>query len=164
MRAFSLSYPRSWNYPYFRGMTYLPVQADLQNINQGTDAYWNRWPHFSRAEMGCRHCGAVYHWPEFMHRLQAARSRSDQPFHVLSAHRCALHNARIGGAPFSQHLRLAADISLRGHSPRRLLESCEAAGFTGFGFYSTFLHIDLGRSRHWFGNQKAKDLWQIYLD
>ena len=93
-----------------------------------------------------------------------ARHEVGRPFQILSAHRCSLHNARIGGAPLSQHLRLAADISLRGHNKQTLLRACRRAGFTGFGFYSTFLHIDLGRPRHWFGGQKAKDLWQIYLD
>ncbi len=103
-------------------------------------------------------------WPDFMEKLQTARTQVDRPFHILSAHRCSLHNARVGGAPLSQHLRLAVDISLRGHNGRALFKACRHAGFTGFGFYSTFLHIDLGRPRHWFGGQKAKDLWQIYLD
>ena len=99
-----------------------------------------------------------------MDRLQAARSAAGRPFTILSGHRCALHNACIGGAPLSQHLRLAADISTRGHNRRALLSACREAGFTGFGYYQTFLHIDLGRPRHWFGGQKAKALWLIYLD
>jgi len=122
------------------------------------------WSSFTPAEMACRHCGEGYDWPDFMQRLQAARSEVGRPFHILSAHRCGLHNGRVGGAPLSQHLKLAADISLRGHDLRPLLRACRDAGFTGFGFYNTFLHIDLGHRRHWFGGQKAKDLWQIYLD
>ncbi len=122
------------------------------------------WKNFTRAEMSCRHCGANFYWPYFMERLQIARTEVDSPFQILSAHRCSLHNARIGGAPLSQHLKLAADISLRGHDKGALYSACRRAGFTGFGFYSTFLHIDLGRPRHWFGGQKAKDLWRNYLD
>ncbi len=122
------------------------------------------WPDFSPSEMACRHCGEIYHWPEFMNRLQAARSQCARPFYILSAHRCGLHNARVGGAPLSEHLSLAADIALRGHNRRALYLACQRAGFTGFGFYQTFLHIDLGRARHWFGGRKAKALWQIYLD
>jgi len=99
-----------------------------------------------------------------MDRLQEARESVDRPFDVLSAHRCSLHNARIGGAPLSQHLWLAVDISTLAHDRAALLAGCRQAGFTGFGYYSTFLHIDLGRPRHWFGGQKAKGLWQIYLD
>jgi len=122
------------------------------------------WPHFTTSEISCRHCGELYLWPDFMNRLEEARHRAGRAFHILSAHRCSLHNARVGGAPLSQHLRIAADISLHGHNKAALLQACQSAGFTGFGYYTTFLHIDLGRSRHWFGGQKAKDLWQTYLD
>ena len=118
------------------------------------------WPSFTRAEMSCRHCGEGYHWPAFMDALQQARDISGRAFHILSAHRCALHNARIGGAPLSQHLRLAADISLRGHNRRALMQACKSAGFTGFGYYQSFLHIDLGPPRKWYGGPKAKTLWQ----
>ncbi len=117
------------------------------------------WPNFSRAEMACRHCAEQFVWPEFMDRLQAARTHAGRPFSILSAHRCALHNARVGGAPLSQHLRLAVDISLHGHDRASLLWACQKAGFQGFGFYTTFLHIDLGRSRQWYGNQQARNLW-----
>jgi uncharacterized protein YcbK (DUF882 family) len=72
-----------------------------------------------------------------------------------------LHNAYVGGAPFSQHLSLAADISVHNHDKIALYRACERAGFTGFGFYATFLHIDLGRPRHWWFSEKAKQLWQI---
>jgi len=119
-----------------------------------------RWPNFSQLEMACRHCGEHYYWPDFMDRLQKARDINGRSFHVLSAHRCSLHNAHIGGAPFSQHLRLAVDISLYGHDRHALVEACKSAGFTGFGYYQTFLHIDLGRKRHWYGGPKAKLLWQ----
>lgn len=122
------------------------------------------WPYFTAQEMACRHCGQGYHWPHFMAVLHRARSEVGLPFRVLSAHRCALHNARVGGAPLSQHLKLAVDISLSGHDKRRLYAACYRAGFTGFGYYSTFLHVDLGRRRHWFGNQKARTLWTPLLD
>jgi len=127
----------------------LPDAADLNWI----------WPNFSRPEMACRHCGEGYDWPAFMDCLQKARDIVHRPFHILSAHRCALHNARVGGAPLSQHLRLAADIALAGHNPSLLHRACKEAGFSGFGFYQTFLHVDLGHSRQWYGNQHARDLW-----
>ena len=121
-----------------------------------------RWPNFSRREMACNHCGEVYYWPEFMDRLQLARNFAKLPFRIHSAHRCSLHNARVGGAPLSQHLRLAVDIGLGGHAPETLFHHCQAAGFTGFGFYTNFLHIDLGPKRSWHSNAEAKKIWQIY--
>lgn len=84
------------------------------------------------------------------------------PLHILSGHRCALHNARVGGAPLSQHLKLAVDINLCGLNLIELRGAAERNGFTGFGFYTTFLHIDLGRPRHWVGSEKARQLWQMH--
>ena len=127
-------------------------------FSQHIDSFWT-WRDFLRAEMACRHCGEFYRCSAFMDRLQNARNDINRPFQILSAHRCALHNARVGGAPLSQHLRLAVDISLHGHNPQRLHAACQSAGFVGFGFYTTFLHIDLGRPRQWYGNQHARDLW-----
>ena len=130
----------------------------MENLNRITS--WN-WPDFDPSEFACRHCAELYIWPEFLDKLQMARSDVGRPFTVLSGHRCSLHNARIGGAPLSQHLKFAADISVLGHNRGRLLEACQGAGFTGFGFYHTFLHIDLGRPRQWWSGEKAKQLWQI---
>ena len=125
----------------------------------------NNWPweNFSRAEMGCRHCGQTYHWPEFMDRLQHARDQVGRPFRIISAHRCSLHNARVGGAPLSQHLKLAVDIALVGHDKGVLYGALKTVGFRGFGFYVSFIHADLGRTRQWYGSQKAKELWQPIL-
>jgi len=120
-----------------------------------------RWPNFSPLELACQHCGEIYNWPVFMDRLQAARSMVGRPFVILSGHRCSLHNARVGGAPLSQHLRLAVDISAAAHDRPKLLQACQIAGFTGFGFYQNFLHIDIGRPRKWSSGEKAKQLWQI---
>ncbi len=117
------------------------------------------WSDFTPKEMSCRHCGEYFHDPEFMERLQWSRDRLGLAFLINSAHRCWRHNLAVGGAPKSSHKQLAADISLNGHDKNKLLATCRAAGFEGFGFYQTFLHIDLGRPRHWFGSQHAKDFW-----
>lgn len=96
-----------------------------------------------------------------MDALQCARDQVGRPFHILSGHRCSLHNARVGGAPLSQHLKLAVDIALTGHAPQALYEALKEAGFQGFGFYTHFIHADFGRRRQWFGSRAARDLWQI---
>jgi uncharacterized protein YcbK (DUF882 family) len=77
---------------------------------------------------------------------------------ILSGHRCPIHNARVGGAPLSRHkIHIAFDINLAGHDLAGLLAACRQAGFTGFGYYQTFLHVDHGRPRRWWskGGQKA---------
>ena len=123
-----------------------------------------RWPNFSKAELSCRHCGEYVHNADFLDALQSLRDQLQKPVRILSAHRCALHNAAVGGAPLSQHLGMAADIALHSHYPAQLLIAAREAGFTGFGYYTTFLHLDMGRPRFWYGSRKAKQKWQTYLD
>jgi uncharacterized protein YcbK (DUF882 family) len=82
--------------------------------------------------------------------LQSARTALRRPVAVLSAYRSPIHNARVGGAPRSRHLfGDAFDIRRSGHNDRLLYDALVEAGFTGFGFYQTFIHADLGRPRQW---------------
>jgi len=119
----------------------------------------DRWPNFSAKELSCRHCGQYYHDPEFLDKLQWVRTKIEKPLHINSAHRCFRHNLAVGGVPLSQHRKLAVDISLRNHNKEELNFMCKSAGFTGFGYYQTFLHIDTGRRRHWFGGDKSLEFW-----
>jgi len=118
-----------------------------------------RWPNFKAEELSCSHCGEYYHWPEFLDRLQHVRTLLGEPVRLNSAHRCRLHNARVGGAPLSQHKKLAVDISIRGKDPKKVLKAAIEAGFRGYGFYNTFLHVDLGRLRSWPRIEKRNPQW-----
>ena len=71
-----------------------------------------------------------------------------------------MHNARIGGAPFSQHLAMAADLSTVGRDRYALQAAALKAGFSGFGYYTNFLHVDEGRARFWYGGKSARAAWQ----
>ena len=131
-------------------------------------ALWRReghhWPDFSLWEFIChcqgRYCqGEYYHNPVFLDCLQALRNEIARPLMLNSAHRCDLWNAHIGGAPLSQHKKLAVDIRLAGHDREKLLKTAKKTGFTGFGFYQTFLHLDQGRPRFWYGSKQAQKAW-----
>jgi hypothetical protein len=118
------------------------LYASWKDAPTGSD--W-RWPHFTAHELACKcakHCGGEYwHEPAFLDGLEALRAQMG-PLRVNSGHRCALHNAAIGGAPLSQHKAIAADISLSGHDPVDLAVGAVAVGFKGIGFGRTFLHVD----------------------
>ena len=124
-------------------------------------AHWDAksWPNFTPKELSCPHCGEYYDHPAFITRLQWVRTKIDAPISINSAHRCVRHNLAVGGAPLSQHKKLVTDISLRGHNRLELAAICKAAGFLGFGYYQTFLHVDLGRRRFWYGGKLAKEAW-----
>lgn len=119
-----------------------------------------RWPSFTAREVACRASGEYFHDPASFDALQRARDALGAPLRVTSGHRSAAHNAAIGGAPLSAHLAFAADVALDGRDPRALCEAARAAGFSSFGFYTTFIHLDRRRpARRWFGSHEAKERW-----
>ena len=120
------------------------------------------WNNFEPDEPGlaCPHCGEFYFDPAAMDAIQTVRDLLGRPVHINSGHRCWYYNAlpRIGGAPLSEHKRIAFDIDLTGHNRRDVLEACRAAGFGSFGYYRTFLHTDRRPGRQWYG-KGARKLW-----
>lgn len=93
------------------------------------------------------------------------------PLIINSGHRSALHNAAIGGAPLSQHKKMAVDISLNGHDPGRLRRAAIEAGFLGIGLANTFIHVDLRRPiegrvfprdriTQWFYGPASEEKWK----
>lgn len=122
----------------------------------------SRWPNFRPAErnLHCPHCGEFYFDPASFDALQRLREEVNRPIRINSGHRCPLYNASplIGGAPRSMHKMIAFDVSLMGHDPQKLLKAARNAGFRGFGYYSKFLHLDIGRARYWITKGGAK-IW-----
>lgn len=124
-----------------------------------TDSW--RWPNFRPDEpnLACPCCGEFWFDPHSMDLIQAARDELGAPMRINSGHRCAIHNARVGGAPLSEHKRIAFDISTQGYDRHTVLEACQRVGFTTFGFYQTFLHTDRRPNRRWYANSHARQLW-----
>lgn len=66
-------------------------------------------------------------------------------FTINSAYRTPEYNKKVGGVNDSQHVQgRAVDISRAsyGESPEQLEVILKALGFTGYGVYDTFVHID----------------------
>lgn len=102
-----------------------------------------RWPDFSSAEIACPCCGDIAIDEAALDALQKLRGSMAEPLALNSAHRCARHNKKVGGAPHSLHLGGGAfDIALGTHDRRKLYWSAQIAGFTGFGFMKNALHVD----------------------
>lgn len=119
-----------------------------------------RWANFSPKELACPCCGEQYIDERALDVLQSLREQIG-PLKINSAHRCALHNARVGGAPLSMHKKLAFDIAIGGNSRGRLYSKAKSVGFVGFGFGQTFLHVDTrARPAHWFYGKISEGLWQ----
>jgi len=118
-----------------------------------TQSAWP-WKFFKPEEVACHGTGRLLIVPEFLSGIDLLRSMCGHPLTLLSGYRSPYHNARVGGAVFSRHLKAdAADINIVGQDRIRIRDMAKKAGFRGFGYYHTFLHVDLGRAREW-GKEK----------
>lgn len=110
-----------------------------------------RWKNFTPFEIASRGDGLIVIDEDALDRLQHFREIVGVPFTPNSAYRSEEHNARVGGAPNSQHrYGRAFDIPIKPGLSRNLIHrAARRAGFTGYGDYNTFVHIDTGAPRYW---------------
>lgn len=111
------------------------------------------WKSFSPKEIACKGDGSLLVNYDAMNKLQAFRDALGVPFSPNSAYRSPAHNKAVGGSKNSYHLHgMAFDIPLSNDITREDVHRiAKKAGFTGFGDYNTFVHIDIGGKRYWDG-------------
>jgi len=102
-------------------------------------------PHFRRAEFACK-CGCGFDTVDVdtLAVLEAVRTHFGKPTIINSGCRCPEYNAKVGGAPNSQHtLGRAADIRVQGVEPDAVYDWL-AVNFptASLGRYATFTHVD----------------------
>ena len=79
--------------------------------------HW-RWSSFSPREMASKREGELMVDEDAMDKLQALRAKLGRPVIITSAYRSKAHNAAVGGAQESLHLRgKAFDIRMDNHDP-----------------------------------------------
>lgn len=102
--------------------------------------------HFSRHEFDC-HDGSLAHPdPKLIACLEKLRGLcGSRPLSIVSGYRSPAWNARVGGAPRSQHLyNRAADIRA-GYAS---IDQAKSAGFTGIGYAGLWVvHVDVRPGR-----------------
>lgn len=106
---------------------------------------------FKRKEFACKDgCGLGLNDgdinPELIEVIQDVRDHFGEPVVISSGLRCQKHNARVGGAPKSQHLLgAAADLRIAKVAPAKVYEYLDKkySGKYGVGRYNTFTHIDV---------------------
>tara|TARA_B100000780_G_scaffold23027_1_gene14733 strand:- start:2344 stop:2712 length:369 start_codon:yes stop_codon:yes gene_type:complete len=110
----------------------------------------NASPHFKWSEFACKcGCGCTYVSQDAIDKLEELRVLLGAPIQINSACRCPIHNAKIGGAPMSQHRSTktspstAFDIAIGNHDKQDIISLAERVGFGGIGIkYNTFVHVD----------------------
>ena len=100
---------------------------------------------FSLHEFECRDgSNLVKLEEELIDKLQKLRVQVGKPIIVNSGYRTSEYNAKIGGAPKSQHMEgKAADIRVIGVTPVQVAKLAKQVGFRGVGIYDTFTHVDV---------------------
>lgn len=101
-------------------------------------------PHFSKHEFRSRDGAEHPIDPRLIEMLETIRTHFNSPTIITSGYRSPEYNRRVGGAPNSFHVRgMAADIQVRGVSPREVHAFCDRTFKTGgVGRYATFTHVD----------------------
>lgn len=120
--------------------------------------YWN-YKYFKPKEIASKGDGSLLVNIDALTRLDILRELIGKPLYITSGYRDPLHNARVGGVPYSMHkFGKAFDISIKNVDKFKLESLARLVGFTGFGYYQTFLHVDTGRPR-WWGIKARKKYW-----
>lgn len=109
---------------------------------------------------GC--CSTTLINPKLVEYLNKIREHFNAPITISSGYRCATHNRSVGGATGSRHTKGdAADIIVKGHSPREVAQYAESIGIKGIGLYETakdgyFVHVDTRDYKSfWYGQAQA---------
>lgn len=109
---------------------------------------------------GC--CSTTLINPKLVEYLNKIREHFNAPITISSGYRCITHNRGVGGATGSRHTKGdAADIIVKGHSPREVAQYAESIGIKGIGLYETakdgyFVHVDTRDYKSfWYGQGQA---------
>ena len=139
----------------------------IMHVSEAEDL-WDkkRHPNFAAREFACPCCGEFYWDSDYFDMAQKIRTLLGRSVKFNSAHRCGIHNARVGGAPKSQHKKIALDFSLTSPAVTaeelpRIYDIMVSAGARTFGLYRTFIHIDQRVGRFWIC--PGGDKWEAYF-
>ena len=88
--------------------------------------------------------------PKLLELLESVRTHFGAPIKINSGYRSPEHNAKVGGAKNSYHVKgMAADIVVRGVPAKEVYSYLAGSHYGGVGRYSRFTHVDVrdGKAR-----------------
>lgn len=111
-------------------------------------------------------------WGKFDPRLTALLAKIENHFGakavISSGCRTRAHNARVGGARNSYHMKcMAADISIPGVAPKQIRDFAMALperGGVGTYCSTPIVHIDVGPKRQWYWGCGYRSLGLAHFD
>jgi hypothetical protein len=88
--------------------------------------------------------------PELLQRLQTLRTNLNKAIIINSGYRTPEYNKKVGGVPDSFHIQgMAADIVVKGLTPKQVATEARKAGFRGIISYATFTHVDVRQTPYY---------------
>ena len=139
------------------------VQMSTNTYVKGAKKQLSRY--FNSTEFDCHGSGCCLTTlinPKLIEYLDKLREHFNSPITISSGYRCTTHNRNVGGATGSRHSKGdAADIVVKGHSPREVAQYAESIGIKGIGLYETakdgyFVHIDTRNNKSfWYGQAQV---------
>ena len=100
--------------------------------------------------------------PRVIEQFEKLQKAYGKKIGIESGYRDPEHNARVGGAKHSQHIKGTALDLDTGHLSReeriKIIKIASAMGFQGIGVYQNNLHIDIAGKRAWGPDYSAKTL------
>ncbi len=102
--------------------------------------------YFQRKEFECQcGCGFAGVDAELLTALTKIREHFNAPIPIVSGNRCKDHNASVGGAPNSYHVRgMAADFTVKDVEPKEVVSYINQIWPNKFGVgqYNSWTHLD----------------------
>lgn len=103
-------------------------------------------PHFKVKEFACKDKSTITFIDDYMVTiLELLRKKLGKPIIITSGYRTPTHNAKVGGAKYSYHMRgMAADIRVNGISAKTVAKELDKlVGGCGIIVYESWVHFDV---------------------
>lgn len=104
-------------------------------------------PHFKVKEFACKDGSPITFIDDYMVTiLELLRKElGDKPIIITSGYRTPTHNAKVGGAKYSYHMRgMAVDIRVKGNSAKEVAKALDKiVDGCGIIVYESWVHFDV---------------------
>lgn len=108
--------------------------------------------HFKVKEFACKDGSTIIFVDDYMVQvLEILRNKmGGKPITITSGYRTPAHNAKVGGAKYSYHMRgMAVDIRVEGKTPKEVAKALdEIVPTCGIILYDSWVHFDTRRRKY----------------
>lgn len=107
--------------------------------------------HFKVKEFACKDGSAIIFVDDYMVQvLEILRKKLGAPITITSGYRTPAHNAKVGGAKYSYHMRgMAVDIRVNEKTPKEVAKALDKiVPACGIIVYDSWVHFDTRNGKY----------------